>query len=344
MTILQVITKSELGGAQSVVTNLANKLVDNHKVIVVAGEGDGRMFDELDSRIVKIRCNTLVRAVEPLNELRTIRFFRKVYREYNPDIIHLHSSKAGLLGRLAFPSSKVIYTIHGFDSIRLAFRKFLPLERILQKRCKAIVSVSQYDCHNLMSEGINHNVSLVYNGVKECSADNAEMANALPSRFTKKVLCIARLAPPKNSKLFMEVAERLPDVAFVWIGNLQNVESHPENVFFWGNIPYSGRQCRFFDVFMLPSDYEGLPIVILEAMSCGLPIVASDVGGISEIVRDGENGYTLPNKADMFTDKLKYILGDESVRSNMGKKSREIYDACHNETAMLNGYMQLYTK
>lgn len=342
MTILQIITKSELGGAQSVVINLSNRLIEEHKVIVVAGEGDGKFFNELDSRIVKIHCRTLVRAISPLNEIKTILFFRKIYKQYHPDVVHLHSSKAGLLGRIVFPSSKIVYTVHGFDSIRLAFRRFLPLEKMLQYRSKAIVGVSQYDCQNLVSENINNNVTLVYNGIHDCSLPNVDMIKTLSVKYKDKVLCIARISPPKRVDLFMEVAKLMPDVAFVWIGNLDKVEKHPDNVFFWGNVPHSGYQCRFFDVFMLPSNYEGLPIVILEAMSCGLPIVASNVGGISEIVKDKVNGYTVDNDANLFAAKLSEILDNKELKGRMGKMSRQMYLEHFSDEVMASKYMKLY--
>jgi glycosyltransferase involved in cell wall biosynthesis len=76
----------------------------------------------------------------------------------------------------------------------------------------------------------------------------------------------------------------LPQYGFVWIGNQEEMNDLPANCHFIGNIPNAGAYCRFADVFCLPSDYEGLPMVILEAMSFGKPVVASDVGGIKEIV------------------------------------------------------------
>lgn len=145
MKILQVITLSELGGAQSVVVNLANSLAQEHEVTVVAGTGDGKMWLSLNP-FVKHECiPSLQRALSPLNEVKTIWALRKLYRKYKPDIIHLHSSKVGVLGRIAFPKSKIIYTVHGFDSIRIAYRKYLPLEKVLQYQCSAIVGVSNYD-------------------------------------------------------------------------------------------------------------------------------------------------------------------------------------------------------
>lgn len=131
MRILQVITLCELGGAQSVVINLANSLCRKHEVIVAAGEGDGKMFNELNPNIKIERIPSLVRRLSPINEMKAIMEMKMLYKKYKPDIIHLHSSKAGILGRIAFPPHKIVYTVHGFDSIRIAYRKFLPIEKML---------------------------------------------------------------------------------------------------------------------------------------------------------------------------------------------------------------------
>jgi glycosyltransferase involved in cell wall biosynthesis len=165
MKIFQIVTLSELGGAQSVVANLSNALAKEHDVIVIAGEGDGKMFQALNAHIRMIKIKSLRRKISPINELLTVFIFWGLYLKYRPDIVHLHSSKVGILGRLAFPRNKIVYTVHGFDSIRLAYRKFLPIERFLQKRCKAIVGVSHYDERNLKAEYITHNVKCIYNGI-----------------------------------------------------------------------------------------------------------------------------------------------------------------------------------
>ena len=205
MRILQIITLSDLGGAQSVVANLANSLIEiGHEVIVAAGEGDGKMWSILRPEIKQIQCKHLKRALSPLNDFLTVIDFLKIYWKYKPDIVHLHSSKAGMLGRMAFPSRKVIYTVHGFDSIRLAYRKFLPIERFMQRACKAIVGVSRYDERHLKEEEITHNVSVVYNGIRKLQPLN-EDPFAIIDGYKAKILCIARLSPPKNSELFMDL-------------------------------------------------------------------------------------------------------------------------------------------
>ena len=341
MRVLQVITLCELGGAQTVVANIANSICDKHEVIVASGEGDGKMWHMLDKRVKRIHCRHLMRDISPINDLRTLYDLWKLNRQFKPDIVHLHSSKAGILGRLAFPSKKVVYTVHGFDTVRLANRKFLFLEKLMQKCCRSIVAVSEYDRRNLVAENIKNNVSTVYNGTLPPVVP-AGLSFGIPSKYKKTILCIARVSYPKNSVLFMEVARLLPEYAFVWIGNKEPVEGAPDNAFFLGNITNAAIYCSLADVFMLPSDYEGLPIVIIEAMSHGKPVVASNVGGISELVHNGVNGYALENKADVFADKIRYILEDSKVYESMSKASKTMYEKDFTVEKMAGEYKKVY--
>lgn len=344
MKILLIITLSELGGAQTVVVNLANKLSENHEVIVAAGEVDGKMFDFLSSDVKIERIPSLVRRISPLNELKTIIALRKIYKKYTPDIIHLHSSKAGLLGRLALPSKKIVYTVHGFDSIRIAYRKFLIIEKILQYKCAAIVGVSRYDETNLISEGIKNNVSTVYNGIYKPNHQEFNPFEHLVN-YKHKILCIARLSPQKNPYLFIEVAKKLPDCAFVWIGNLSDPSfEFPENVFFLGNIPNAGSFTEYADLFMLPSNYEGLPMVIIESLSMGTPVIASDVGGISELL-NGENGWAVSNDPNIMASMIsKYLSLPSQERRKISIEAISTYERKFTINNMTEGYLEVYNR
>lgn len=342
MKILQIITLCELGGAQSVVINLANELCKEHEVIVAAGEGDGKMWTMLSPSIRQVKCQYLKRALSPINDLRTIFTFWQLYSKYKPDIIHLHSSKAGMLGRIAFPTKKVIYTVHGFDSIRLAYRKFLPIERYMQKACKAIVGVSNYDYKNMLYERITNNVYTIYNGINEVKLGNTDL---LPNENKRKrILCIARVAKPKRLDIFIETAKLLPEYDFIWIGNQNSIENHPRNTYFLGNITNAAKYNKQVDLFMLSSDFEGLPMVIIEAMSCSLPIVASNVGGISEIVRNGENGFTVENDPNLFAEKIQMILNDSDLHNNFATNSYQIFKNELTVKKMVDAYMEIYKK
>ena len=109
MKILQIITLSELGGAQAVVINLANVLCRNHEIIVAAGDKNGKMWDLLNPEIKQEPIKTLRRELSFIYDLMTLFSLLKLYFKYKPDIIHLHSSKIGILGRIIFPKSKTVY-------------------------------------------------------------------------------------------------------------------------------------------------------------------------------------------------------------------------------------------
>ena len=344
MKILQVITQSELGGAQTVVVQLANRLSKEHDVVLAAGQGDGKMWDMVNENVIKEKCPHLQRSISLKGDLLAAIELRRLYKKHKPDVIHLHSSKAGTLGRLVFPAKKVVYTVHGFDSIRLAFRKFLPIERLLQRRCSAIVGVSNYDEKNLRSEKITRNVATIHNGIQQPNSNSVDKLEIF-ERYAKVILCIARLQAPKDPHLFIETARLLPQYGFIWIGNQESVEhlgDIPANCHFLGNMINAGAYCAQADLLMLPSNYEGLPMVIIEAMSFGKPIVASDVGGISEIVRNDINGYSLPNNAELFAEKINRILSDNLLYEKMSQRSLDIFESELTIDRMVNGYMEIY--
>lgn len=129
-----------------------------------------------------------------------------------------------------------------------------------------------------------------------------------------------QIISPKNIDLFLKVSELLPQYAFVWIGNQHEFRGqYSENVFFMGSLPNAGAYNEYADLFILPSNYEGLPMTIIEAMAFGKPVVASKVGGISEIVLDDENGYTVENSAKAFCEKICYILENKDVYTRFSK-------------------------
>lgn len=354
MKIFQIITVSEYGGAQSVVANLLSEMnKDEDKQLFVLSGGNGEAWSHLDKRIKKIKLENHRKKISWRDLILLIKLL--YYRiKYNPDIVHLHSSKIGILGRIIFPKRKVIYTMHGFDSVRKAYSKFTIIEQMVKNRAAYIVPVSQYDAICLAEVGIKRNLKVIYNGQQDYYlTDTKSNTNNLPPELIEKlsltrklypkiVMCIARISPQKKFDLFIKIAEKMPQYAFVWIGNKDEMHGLPANVFCLGEY-HSAHQClSFSDVFILPTNYEGLPISIIEALEYGKPVVASAVGGITEML-DGENGFAVENNVDLFQDKINYILQSEQTYSAMSAKARQSY--LHNYTIdkMISEYKILYS-
>ena len=346
MRIFHIITLSSLGGAQSVVVNLANEQVKTDEVFVVSS-AHGEAWRALDSRVKVIKIKSLHREIS-LKDICVL--FRLIWLKikYRPDVVHLHSSKMGALGRIAFRPKKTIYTVHGFDTIRIANRKFLKIEQILQKRCAKIVGVAQYDVIAMKSEGIVNNVTYVYNGIRDLkeqqigSVDNEfkHRLEVLRKQYDKIVLSIARDDKQKRIDLFIDVASLNPKVCFVWIGN-KNIYQVSDNVVLMGMVPLASQLMQYADIFILPSNYEGLPMSIIEALSSGKPVVASNVGGVSELL-DGNNGFAVKNDPEAMSEKIRYILADDKRYQNMAISARKTYEAKFTVAHMVNSYKEIY--
>jgi glycosyltransferase involved in cell wall biosynthesis len=347
--IFQVITVSEFGGAQTIVANLSQSLSKSHEIFILYG-GDGEAWGHLDPNIHLIRLNEHRKNISFKDIFLTFKLFY-LRLKYKPDIVHLHSSKMGAIGRFAFNPKKIVYTVHGFDSIRKAFHKFLIVEKFLKDRAARIIGVSQYDVDCLKEEGIKKNVKRIYNGVADYTQLDhgieespllGEQLKIIKKRYKHVVICLSRISPQKKFDLFLDIAKERPQYAFVWIGNKSPVEDTPSNVFCLGEGHSAHQYLKYADLFILPSNYEGLPMSILEALSYSVPVVASAVGGIAEIL-NGSNGFAVENTVSAFTEKIDVIL-NQDVYSDMCKNARESYLRCFSVDKMTENYLSTYNE
>ena len=349
MRIVHVITRSALGGAQSVVINLANQQIANNEVYIISGT-DGNAWDNLNSNIQVIGIKQLKRSISFFD---IIVIFKLLYYRFKlkPDIIHLHSSKIGILGRLCFPPKKIVYTVHGFDTIRIANKTFLWLEKLLKNQAAHIVAVSQYDLTNLENNRIKNNTCYIYNGIEDdtqlsqdISTPIVEKIKHIKTNYQHIILCIARTEYPKRLDLFLDIARIMPNNAFIWIGNEQkSFPQLPDNVFLLGSIPHASLYIRYSDIFILPSNFEGLPMSIIEALSYGKPIVASNVGGIPELIMN-QNGFSVENIPEQFVEKINLLLTNHELYTKMTTQARQTYETLFTVSKMVDSYSTLYKK
>ena len=279
MKILHIITNTDMGGAQRVVIDLCNMAEKDGHTVAVASMTEGPMWQQLPENTKQYKLPHMVKPIKPLKEIPCYFEIKKTIKDFKPDIIHLHSSKAALLGRLATPKKlkkKIVYTVHGFDTIRVRNRIFLPLEKMLQKQCGAIVPVSEYDYKNLTEENITNNLILIKNAVPDtppCNKADLPKEIIKARKAGKKIIMtIARIALPKRLDIFTKTAELLQNenCAFFWTGAPtdntldEQLKLCQEKgiAYFLGEIENAARLISYCDIFVLFSNYEGLPITI----------------------------------------------------------------------------------
>ncbi len=335
MKILYVITSADHGGAQKYVLALAA----HFKGTIVAGNEAAWLFDEAAKRgIPTIRLKHLKREISPLNDFLAISELKKLIAKEQPDLLHLNSTKAGVIGSLAakkHPKTKVIYTVHGFilneplGALKRALYGFL--ERLAAKYRAYTIAVSKADYAALLAAGAasQNALKVVYNGLEPIDFLGRSAARQqlnLPAEGFI-VGTIANFYKTKGLDILIEAIAALPsDVAsyklhaphFVIIGsgpeqkNLQQLIANRklQNIVqLVTNQANAARLLKAFDLFVLPSRKEGMPFALLEALSAGLPIVATNVGGVREVL--GNEGFIVaPQNSQALHDVLEMVINE----------------------------------
>jgi len=237
------------------------------------------------------------------------------------------------------------------------------MDKILSHMTNRIVVVAEFLKRNLVQkEWMNPEaITTIYNGIDGDDftrrGDRVEIAAELNISPTSKILgIVARLDPIKNHrcliKAMKKVAVRFPDALLLVIGDgpmrtkleeLVSLEHLNGNIIFLGTRNDIPRLLSVLDIFVLSSLSEGLPLTILEAMAAGKPIVATDVGGIPEIIQGGSEGIIVPsNDPDVLADAISDLLRDDRKRIDMGAKARMKFEEKFTIQTMVKRYEELY--
>lgn len=294
------------------------------------------------------QCGVAVRIIHhlepelsPRNTFNDVRAFREIsewLRDVRPLVVHAHSSKAGGLGRWAAFSHRVptVFTAHGWgftDGVPFAQKALmLPAEWAAARITDAIITVSAADLDLAARYRIKPSRLLV--AVPNGLAAGADEVAVRPTREEVRVVCVARFSAQKDQALLIDA---LAGVAEPWrlmlVGDgplLESVRRHAADAGVADRCDFLGSRDDVHgilsesDIFVLPSNWEGFPITILEAMRSGLPVIASDVGGVREAVVDDETGY-LVARGDRaaLADALRRTIVDEELRLKLGKAGRD---------------------
>ncbi len=370
--ILYIITKSNWGGAQKHVFDLANEAKEQFEVMVALG-GDGPLKQKLDEIGVKnFEIINFQRDVSILKEIGAFFEIIKIIRTTKPEIIHLHSSKALGIGSLAgkiMGVKKIIATVHGwaFKEKRkwLETQMIYILSLITALLVNKIILVSNDDLQKT-PKLINKNKKIVIrNGIGNIELLEKEYARKtlLPHHFENCVWIgtIAELHKNKGLeygiRAIAEIKKTNKDELqkFIWliIGSgddkekLQKIietENLENNIFLVGQKPDASKYLKAFDIFMLPSIKEGFPYTILEAGFAGLPVIATDVGDAKEIIKDMETGILIkPGESKEIAYAIRHLIQNPEIIKKLGGAIEEKVKKEFSIKNMVEKIFALYT-
>ena len=341
-----------VGGTARYVSELI-EAIPNSKLATGFVQGS-EVEDPSVLKLPVIRINHLGRKISLVNDYKAWRELRVIVRECKPEIIHTHTFKAGLIGRLIRGNHKHIHTFHGHlfedSSFSLLEKKVITLtEKFLARRTDVLISVGQNVGQELRDAGIGVDQKWVSiaPGVQPLPVTNKSVAR-ISLGLPDSVLIVgwmARMAPVKNPQLLLEVAKQLPEVQFVMAGGgdlLESIKANaPTNVkvigwadaaTFWSAV----------DVAISTSDNEGMPVALIEAQLAGLPVIATDVGSNSEVIQDKVTGLISSKGVDALVGAVNRFTSLPALMRTQGDKGRERASKEFSLEKMIRSHADLY--
>jgi glycosyltransferase involved in cell wall biosynthesis len=355
--VLQIITVLGTGGATKVVLDIAGHF-NRHpdfEIEILTGPIPADRTDQAHvARKQGIPTQTvpnLVNHISPVVNVKAMLDIRRIITQGGYDIVHTHSSVAGVVGRLAAHlagTGVIVHHVHGWgiqEGMSSATQMlYLGLERLCAKFSDRIIVVSKPD----IQKGQDHHIAkedklaLIYNGIDLDAfrepVDEMQLRSELGLEPSCKLVgMIGRLDKQKNPLDFIRAAaiasKDYPEIQFLLIGDgplqsecerLAGELGLSDKVFFLGFRDDVNRILPILTITAMSSLWEGLPITFLESMSAGKPIVANDVDGASDVVIDGETGYLVtPHQPQEMAERILYLLTNEKQCNKMGQVAKD---------------------
>lgn len=363
LRVLHPITRLIIGGAQEntmLTADYHNHLpeyADRYHVDIVSGPQtgpEGSLIEETRQRGINLTIMPeLLREVSLANDVKALFNLRRMMRAGRYDIVHTHSSKAGVLGRLAAKMAGVpliVHTVHGWsfhDQMSPRKRQFyVALEKIGHACSHASIVVSPKDIEKGVMVGIGRpeDYTVIRSGIELERFGHPQVA---PEEMRRQlgipagalvIGSVTRLSPQKAPldliEAFAQIQQELPDVWLVVVGDgplRAEVEQRIAELSLHGRVMLTGLRrdipelMSAFDLFVLSSLWEGLPRVLPQAMATGLPIVCTQADGSAEAIKEGHNGFLVPpGQPHALAEKAIQLLQNEPLRREMGIHGRDL--------------------
>jgi len=381
MRIIHIITRLIFGGAQeNTVRSCEHQLARGHDVTLVHGPiygPEGSLADRAATCGATVVVEpSMRRAILPWHDWRCYHALRRLIRQIKPDIVHTHSSKAGILGRAAAWAEGVpgvIHTVHGlpfhdgqFVPVR---RAYMAAERFAARRCHRIIGVTDamIDAFKANDIGRDEQFDVVPSGVDVAFFEGVASQPGLRDRVRDElqiprdaplVGMIGRLDRLKGQDDLLDIAPRLgaelPAARVVFVGDgwhaahlraRVEAEGLSKMVIFTGFVDQQrlAELASAFDVSVLPSHQEGQPRTLIQSLLCGCPIVGYDVGGIPEICIESKTGRVVPTRdRDALLDAIVWTLTHRDEAQQLAEAGRNHVREKFDQSRMLQKLDRIY--
>lgn len=357
--LLYIVTKAELGGAQEHVLTLIKAFYLDYEVHLAVSSW-GPLADEATDLGVTVHfLPNLVRNISVFRDLKAIQECLTLFKRIRPHLVHAHSSKAGMVARVAGWLGHVptIFTSHGWGftpGTPLARRLIAWLtEKLLRPLASQIICVSEFDRQLAIDLHIGSSKSFVTirNGIPDLSLPVAD-----PTCHPPQIIMVARFNEQKDQATLLKAISQLNNasihVTFVGSGpalasckDLATALGVAEQISFLGDRRDVAVLLSRAQIFVLSTHYEGLPISILEAMRAGLPVIATSVSGIPEVVEDGQTGLLVPhNNSQALAQALQTLIESPQLRQRLGDAGRRRFLQEFSVERMITATRTVYDK
>jgi glycosyltransferase involved in cell wall biosynthesis len=350
--VLYIITKSVWGGAAKYVFDLATNLADEFEVTVAAG-GKNKLYQEIKkANIPYFNIDNFQRTINPLKDVFAFFEVLGLLFQIKPDVIHVNSSKAGGVAGLAgwiynlFSNKKanLIFTAHGWaineDRPKWQIEIIKLSSKLTSIFYDKIICVSEYDKKTAIKFKLasENKLTVIHNGINIDNIkflDKEEAQKKLINKTSPLIIgTIAEWTKNKGLIYLLKAVKELKNEKFdlILIGSGENPDKEKmdkltrkyKNIHLIKYIPDAVKYLKAFDIFVLPSLKEGLPYTIIEAMATKVPIIASNIGGIPEMIIDKETGFLInPKNPELIKEKIEYILSNPEKIKRITEKAKQ---------------------
>ena len=370
-------------GIDTYVRNTVALASDKFEFVIVNGADDNSKPYMRHGKQVETYSIDMYRALNPVKDLKAVMQAIKIIKKEKPDMVHCHSAKGGVIGRFAafFTGTKVVYTAHAFSFLSAESAKkkkvFLLLEKIAKLNSYLLACSGSERELGIKVVGFKEKKAFAWNNavpdadkgltrisqVSQISSQKNETSDLpVPKAGERYITSIGRPSYQKNPLFMVEVAHGIhlkhPDIKFYLLGvgfyspMLEDMKKlihqyDMDDTFYllpWLSHEETLKYVKGSLLYFMTSLYEGLPISVIEAMSLGKAVVASDVLGNKDCVKDGYNGYLLPLNEEVFVEKMNDLIENDEKRKEMEKNSRSYFETDFFIDNRIKALEEIYTE